>query len=295
MRVVFIVNPRAGVVDNLEMARLALAALTAKGWDGSIETTEARGCAERIAREVLVGCDDVICGVGGDGTTSEIVNGLMARDVEDRPRLAQLPGGTGNAFLRDLELRRWEPAVERLLENRSRRIDLFEITVGAERRFGFNIVGWGVFSTAGLLAERFRRLGRSRYDLAGFLEIIRNEKFRGSMSADGEEPVSGPFRLVVASNTAHTGNGLRLAPDALLDDGKLALLYLRSGSILRTLRLFLALQKGTHIGRPGIHYRKVERLRLATDGGWPINVDGEILGSGGFEVQVRPQALRLAL
>lgn len=295
MRVVFIVNPRAGVVDNLGMARSALAALTAKGWVGSIEMTEARGCAERIAREVSIDGEDIICGVGGDGTTSEIVNGLMARDVEDRPRLAQLPGGTGNAFLRDLELRRWQVAVERILKNTTRRLDLFEISVGAERLFGFNIVGWGVFSTAGLLAERFRRMGRSRYDLAGFLEIVRNRKFEGSMSADEEDEVAGPFRLVVASNTAHTGNGLKLAPDAILDDGKLELLYLHSGSIIRTLGLFLALRKGTHIGRPGVHYRRVERLRLATDGAWPINVDGEIFGSGGFEVQVRPRALRLAL
>jgi diacylglycerol kinase (ATP) len=87
----------------------------------------------------------------------------------------------------------------------------------------------------------------------------------------------------------------RLSPKAKLDDGKLDLIYIREATRVGLLRLFPKISTGQHIDQTSVHYLQVSHFKLTTDESLPINLDGELIESGSFEVRVLPGALGLLL
>ena len=291
-RVTLITNPKGGVGDNASLAAQAEAFLRDHAIEPRVHLTEHVGHAREMVAQLPFGEGDAICGIGGDGTMHELVNGLMSRKPEVRPPLTLLPGGTGNSFLQDLGCLDPTEVLKRLVGQTSRSIDLFEVTVGGTTRYGFNIVGWGLLSSANQLAESMRWLGRRRYDVAALVRLFINRRYRATLEVDGET-IEDEFTFLAACNTVHTGEGMKLAPKAVLNDGQLELIYLKQATRLNMLRLFAKLGNGGHLGAPGIHYEQVSSLKLTTEASLPVNVDGELIESGSFAVRVLPGALKI--
>lgn len=153
----------------------------------------------------------------------ELVNGMMNHTLEIRVPQALLPGGTGNSFLHDLDCCTTEAVLNRLIDDEIRSIDLFEITVEGKKRYGFNIIAWGMASSANVLAKSLRMLGRRRYDIATVFKLIRNRKYHAAMEWD-DGNLEDNFTFAALCNTIHTGEGMKIAPKAPKDDGKLDLL-----------------------------------------------------------------------
>jgi len=153
----------------------------------------------------------------------ELVNGMMNHTLEIRVPQALLPGGTGNSFLHDLDCCTTEAVLNRLIDDEIRSIDLFEITVEGKKRYGFNIIAWGMASSANVLAKSLRMLGRRRYDIATVFKLIRNRKYNAAMEWD-DGNLEDNFTFAALCNTIHTGEGMKIAPKAPKDDGKLDLL-----------------------------------------------------------------------
>jgi YegS/Rv2252/BmrU family lipid kinase len=293
-RLHLIANPKGGVGDNLQIAKTAEEFLTGHGIETTLHVTERAGHAPEIVESLECGTGDAICGIGGDGTMHELVNGMMKRAPESRVPLALLPGGTGNSFLYDLDCRNTETVLNRLIEQTQRSIDLFEITVAGKKRYGFNIVAWGMASAANELAESLRVLGRRRYDIATFVKVLGNRKYRARLESDGET-IDGGFAFVTLCNTVHTGEGMRIAPKADIADGKLDLIYIQEASRMQLIRLFSKLGKGDHVEDPLVTYLHTTRLKVTTEESVPITLDGELIESGSFEVKVLPGVLELLL
>ena len=293
-RLHLITNPKGGVGDNVSLAKTAENFLNGHGIESRVLLTERAGHAREIVEGLELRHGDAVCGIGGDGTMNELLNGLMTRQPEARVPLTLLPGGTGNSLLHDLDGLEPMNVLERIVAGSRRSIDLFEVTVGETRRYGFNVIGWGLVSSGNQLAESLRVMGRLRYHIAGLLHILANRKFRGELEIDGAT-IAGPFTLLAGTNTIYIGEGMKLAPDARLDDGKLDLLYLQDATRLSLFRLFAKLGSGRHIGEPGVKHVQVSRFKLTTDESLPLNLDGELIESGTFEVQVLPGALDLLI
>ena len=293
-RVILITNPKGGVGDNVSLASEADSFLKRHQVETKLHFTEYAGHALEIVEQLECREGDAICGIGGDGTMHELVNGLMRRNPEARVPLTLLPGGTGNSFLQDLDCLDPEKVLSRTVDQATRHIDLFEVTIGETTRYGFNVVGWGLMSSANQLAESMRWLGRRRYDVAALVHLFINRRYHATLEVDGET-IEDEFTLLAASNTIHTGEGMMLAPNAALDDGKLDLLYLNKSTRRDMLRMFAKLGKGKHLGAPGIHYQQVAELKLTTKAKIPINVDGELIESGSFSVRTLPGALEILL
>jgi YegS/Rv2252/BmrU family lipid kinase len=294
-RLHLIANPKGGVGDNIALASQAEAFLRKHGVETCLHVTERHGHAREIAASLECDDSDAICGIGGDGTMHELVNGWMMRSPDTRVPLSLLPGGTGNAFLHDLDCLQATTVLERIVADARQSIDLFEVCVGGHCHYGFNVIGWGMFSAANQLAESLRGLGRRRYDIAALLGILRNRSYRGTVEMDGAEAVEGKFALIVGSNTVHTGEGTPLAPRARLNDGKLDLIFIKETSRRGLLRLFAKVRAGTHLDEDGVGFAQVSHFKLTTDEVLPINLDGELIESGSFEVRVLPRAIELLL
>ncbi|XP_029360484.1 sphingosine kinase 1 [Echeneis naucrates] len=105
------------------------------------------------------------------------------------------------------------------------------------------------------------------------------------------------FVLMLAMYQSHLAEDLLAAPDASLDDGVIHLFYVRAG-ISRTalLRLFLAMEKGTHLATNCQHlvYTKVRALRLEPSSPKGIiTVDGEVVEYGPVQAEVHSGLTRL--
>jgi diacylglycerol kinase (ATP) len=119
-------------------------------------------------------------------------------------------------------------------------------------------------------------------------------RFRGAryrVVLDGEEIVTDAM-LIAFANGREYGNHIRLAPGALMDDGKLEAIVVEDRSPLARLWSARHLALGTIERAPGILLRGISRAAIETDGDIVYHVDGEIgRARGRVEVRVLPQAL----
>ena len=99
--------------------------------------------------------------------------------------------------------------------------------------------------------------------------------------------------LVAFANAPAYGNGMRMAPRALLDDGQLDICYVRDLAKWRVLRLFPTIFSGTHLRFPEVKYFSTDSVRLFAERPLEIYADGEYICKTPAEISVRPKSLRL--
>ena len=97
--------------------------------------------------------------------------------------------------------------------------------------------------------------------------------------------------LCAVANAQSYGGGMRIAPDAQLDDGLLDLCIIGEASRGEFLRAFPRVFKGTHVFHPKVSMLRASRLRIESSPPLPVLSDGEIVGQTPFEVQILPGAL----
>lgn len=100
-----IINPNAGKNGYRECLSDVMYTFHKCGWRAMAAFTNARGDAPRLAAELGPGYSRVVC-MGGDGTLSETVTGLMRLPPEKRPELGYIPMGTSNDSATTLGLSR---------------------------------------------------------------------------------------------------------------------------------------------------------------------------------------------
>src|SRR2546430_5761141 len=101
----------------------------------------------------------------------------------------------------------------------------------------------------------------------------------------------GRHLVVVAANGTYFGGGMRIAPDAKLDDGMLDIIV---GGDLGKWESFVALLKiyrGTHVDGKRILAFRAPAVEVELDGELPMEIDGEAMRGDGLRVRIRPQAL----
>jgi diacylglycerol kinase (ATP) len=145
-------------------------------------------------------------------------------------------------------------------------------------------------------ATLHRPRGRARYvrALAVELPAFRPYGFRVTLD-DGVW--DSPATLVAVANTASFGGGMRIAPDARVDDGLLDVVL--GGPLSRSalVRLFPSVYTGGHVRHPAVQVvrsRTVVLERRATGATPPVAyADGEPVGPLPLRIEVHPGAVRL--
>ena len=289
-----ITNPKGGVGDNLQIAGMVEAALTQHHWKVIRHETKERGHAEHLARTIPTHADTILCGIGGDGTMHEIINGLMQRPLRERSPVASIPGGTGNSFLEHNGIMTHLQAVETLLKGCPCPVDLLKAHLNEKTRYVFNVCGWGLFASGNHRAESLRWLGTQRYNVAGLMEILRNPAQQANLVIEDRERKE-DYSLIVASNSRFVGKGMLLSPEASFNDGLIDLLYLDKTSRSLLLKLFLKLHKGQHVQLPEVSYQRIKQFEIHSDEEKLWNLDGEIMRASKGVIQMVPAAIEWIL
>ncbi|MCR4425634.1 MAG: diacylglycerol kinase family lipid kinase [Firmicutes bacterium] len=298
-----IVNPTAGHGRTGRMWPDLRSAMESRGLSFSFELTKAPWHAAEMAREAALAGAATIIVVGGDGTVNEVVNGLFdsGKPVSPGVTMGVVATGSGCDLVRTLGFPR-EPgkAVDALVRGRVIRAD-----VGLVRCRGFDgstverhFLNVGDVGLGGDTAAVTNRMGKA---MGGFISFLfgavlsiaryRNKEVR--LVLDGEEMPERRVVLVAAANGRYLASGMKIAPDARIDDGLFDVVIVGDLTRLGLLRNIPKIYPGTHLRNPKVRVVRARRLEVFGGTESLLELDGEIPGCAPATFEIVPGALQL--
>lgn len=305
-KIAAIANPQAATGRAGRLLPQLAERLRARLGEVNLRVTDSPEHATQLARELVETGFDLIIAVGGDGTISEVANGLLRGDqpLRSEVRLGILPVGTGGDMRRSLGIPTDpDQAIEILATGRPFTIDVGKASLAGHdgsvlRRYFVNLASFGI---GGEVATRARNPFTALGGKAGFLwATLRTVAgYRGrrvGIELDG----SGEFLPFFISNVAigngrYHGGGMQPCPKALLDDGVLDVTvidYLKPLEVLRDIRV---LYSDDVYRLPQVHRLEARRFRARSDQPTWVEVDGEPLGRLPIEIEILPRCLTVLL
>jgi YegS/Rv2252/BmrU family lipid kinase len=257
-----------------------------------VRVTEYSGHARHIAETQDLEDYDALCVIGGDGTIHEVADGLMRRGEQEFVPLGIIPAGSGNTMHQHLGCTDPVEAARRIIAGRTCRLDVARVTLEEQVLYCVDIIGWGGASDINCMAEKLRFMGPARYAAAALWHIARARRRPAKIILDGRE-VEDEFLFVIGCNTKFTGRGMKLAPRAEIDDGKIDVVVVRRASRRQMLELFRRVFDGSHMSLSCVEYHQVRSFAIESAGREVLDLDGEIKGTAPVRVQMLPGALRL--
>lgn len=294
MDVALLVNPAARAGAHTAVVDEVSARLRAHGIRVAVISGGSAADSSSLLRAALdVGTDAVLV-AGGDGTVNLAIQELAGTDTP----LGIVPVGTGNDFAAALGLRelRAEATAAAVIAGRTRRVDLARATRADDSsRLYATVLAAGFDSKVNDRANGMTwPRGHSRYDIAVLIEFLRlrDLPFRVELEgADGDvEVLDGPLVLASVGNGPTYGGGIRICPEATLDDGLLDITLVRPAGRLRLLRLLPRVYRGTHASSPDVVMRRARSVRLDAPA-LTAYADGDPLGALPVRVDAVPGAL----
>jgi diacylglycerol kinase (ATP) len=297
-QVLVAVNAASGRGRGRAAGAAAEAELRAAGHDvRRIEPAGSRQMEGALRDIVARDAPDAVIVVGGDGTVHSAVNALAQTGVA----IGVVAAGTGNDVARCLGLPHDDTAagiariVAALAEGAppARPIDAVRVSTG---RWFVGMLSAGFDAFVNERANRMSHLsGTPRYIVAVLLEVVRLHARRYRVTIDRDTRRLDAV-LVTVGNTASIGGGMRLAPDALVDDGLLDVLVATPLSRLQLLRLLPRVFSGTHVDDDHVTIVRGRVITIDVDDRAPAPVtyaDGERLGPLPVTLEVVSGALHV--
>ena len=298
MRALLIFNPAAGQRDMRAAVAEVVAHLQATGWQVALRETYGRGDATTYAREAVAERLDAVFAVGGDGTLNEVVNGLAHSPVA----LGVLPTGTANVWAQEIglpvpRLLSTDPnplltCVQQLAVGETRTMDLG--TLNGRYFMLYGSVGFDAHIVREMEQQRDlkARLGGLAYFIAGAAAAWNFIGTRTLIVADGKK-MRRRIWAVMAANTQLYGGLLRIAADALADDGMLDVVIVEGHGPLATLRHYSSFLLQGFWADPQVEFLRARTIEVHPHRPLPVQVDGDPSGSTPVRIEAAPRALRV--
>jgi diacylglycerol kinase (ATP) len=285
---VVVANPAAGHGKSGRLIGEVTTGLHALRIPHEIKVSESGPDLQRLARDAAERGATIVAALGGDGTMSLAANGIAGTGAA----LAALPAGTGDDFAKAIGAAKLRQAIGLLANPKTVDLDVIEVTTGAERRILVNIASAGfdseVNETANGMTVRLGATGTylvalvrtlSRFSPAAFTIVVDDQR----VQLDG--------MLVEIGNGRWTGGGMKVLPNAVMNDGVLDVCVVEALSKPAFLRAFPRVFAGTHVGHPKVRILSGTRVQLEANRRIQVYADGERVGPLPAIFQVLPAAL----
>jgi len=254
------------------------------------EFTEKPLQATEISRIAIKEGTELIVGVGGDGTMNEIANGFYENQkiINPEASLGIVPSGSGCDFTRSLNIpKKLKKALEVITQAPSSLIDIGRVKFKShsgkeEERFFVNVADFGI---GGEVVKKVNQ-NRMRRKASSYLKCListfityKNKRLR--IWIDDEELPIDEYMVGTVSNGKIFGKGMKIAPDAKLDDGLFDVILIKGMKRLEFFRNVWKIYTGTHLSHPKISLirgRKIEAIAEDDENEVLIEIDGEQLG-----------------
>jgi diacylglycerol kinase (ATP) len=274
--------------------------------------TEAADHARQLAADAARGGAKLIIACGGDGTISEVANGILESNQETE--LAMLPGGTGSDFRRTLRMPNNIAAAARALrDGHTRIIDAVRVIFindkgERETKFSVNVTSFGMSTavldrTASGEAKKWipafapRRLGsKLSYAAATVQTTLSSSPTEVHMQLDDHPERRLRVAEFCVANARYYGGGMKIAPEAKLDDGFFDVITIGDASSFRILTNAPRLYFGAHLSMNEVTHalgKQVVARPVKKDEIVRVEIDGEVVGKLPATFQIMPRALRV--
>jgi YegS/Rv2252/BmrU family lipid kinase len=218
--------------------------------------TTAPGDAKKIAGEAATAGRKLIIACGGDGTISEVANGIIA--AGSSAELGILPRGSGGDFRKTIDLpARFEDAARALARGRARAIDVGEITFinhqgNQEKRYFINVASFGMGGEVVKRANSSNKTfgGAMAYAYATLAATLSYQCPEVWLKIGDHASTRLRIANVSIANGRYFGGGMKIAPHAKIDDGLLDVIVIKENSLTQTIVNAPRLYAGTHLSLP---------------------------------------------
>ena len=283
-RMLVVRNPKAGsFLSQNQFLEAAGVIFKDDSFNVYVYTTTGRGDATRIAREEGHTVDRIVA-FGGDGTLSEVINGVMHLPAKDRPELGYIPAGTTNDFASGVGLsRNIVKAAETVLTGIPEPLDIGRF--GSDRYFSY-VASFGTFTKASYSAPQDLKnaLGYAAYLLAGLRSLIDIRTLPLKVTADGKI-YENEFIFGAVSNAMSVGGVMKYNYEQVnLSDGLFEVLMIRTPRNLTEIQTLLTdVANRNYTDSPHILYQKARKVTVKSEQPLAWTVDGE---AGGETMEV---------
>ena len=290
MNIALLVNPTAGKGRAAKVVANVTETLRQGGANVAILVGTDAAHAQALARQSMADGVDAVVALGGDGMVHLALNVIAGTPTP----LGIIPAGTGNDLANTLRLPTKDPVaaakvvVDRLHGGGPRPMDAVRV---GEKWFGC-VLGAGFDSRVNDRANRMSwPPGRQRYNLAILAELRVFRPLSFVLELDDERWETEAM-LVAIGNAKSYGAGMKVTPDAEVDDGLVDVMVLGPLSKPGFLKAFPQVFKGTHVSHPAVTIRRAKVVSLSSPG-VTAYADGEYLADLPITCETVPGAVNV--
>ena len=280
---IVILNPTAGSPEHVRSWQERAKSLAG---DCPIRVTSHSGEAEAMARRAVEEGFARIVAAGGDGTVSQVANGLAGSNAI----LGVLPMGSVNVFAMELGLP---------LHNLQRCWDIIEDTnlrlvdmPSANEKYFVQLAGVGL--DAQVVKETSLAFKRSFGPLSYLIsaaQIAARQPPKLFFESEHTSVEEGSFVLV--GNGRLYGGPFPFFKQAVIDDGLFDVVIFKRLGYLEIIRYLQDVVFSADIKVPEIEYFQTRQLRITSEQDVPLELDGELAGNCPVDFRIRKRALRV--
>jgi diacylglycerol kinase (ATP) len=274
-----------------------------------VSFTKKRGDAMALAAEAARKQVKLVIACGGDGTISEVANGIISsgKDVE----LAILPSGTGGDFRRTLGIpTRARDAAQIIRNGKSRQIDVGRVSFVSKtgQQASRHFLGVASFGMSAEIVERVKHGGPAwlpkdgarwlsgpvSFGVSMLKTAMQSTGSRVIVQLDDEHERHLTVANLCIANARYFGGGMKIAPNARLDDGKFDVVSIGDIGAIKIITNAPRLYTGLHLSMDEVGHvlaRKVSARPANKNDEIPLEVDGELPGRLPATFQIVPNAL----
>ena len=285
-KIMLIINPTSGGEKALDYKEKL--ENKAKKYFEQVDTriTQKAQDATNFATEASREHYDAVLVFGGDGTVNEVISGIAEKDYI--PKLAIIPGGTGNLITKLLEINQdIDGAIDELDFNSTNKIDI--------GKSNGNYFGY-IFSI-GSLPEAIHNVGIEDKTKSGMLayaintmkSVVTDQAFNIQVETENGNYIGEASHVLVLLTNY-------FADKKIFDedkDGYANILILKDASILTKLSVIPDLLKGDVVVNDNIEYIKARHIKISSDSELETDVDGDKSDDLPVEIKVLGQHIQV--
>ncbi len=274
-----IANPNSGKGNGKKFLEKVKATLDERFIPYTVHETTCTGHGKQLAEQLCAadGGDEpkTIVALGGDGTFHEVLNGINF----DKARLGLIPAGRGNDFAIGTGAASLDPAiaVSDIVRGEPNELDYIQIS---DKRC-LNVAGTGL--DVDVLLRTAKAHNKITYTASLFKCLLKFKPYHVSVTAN-DETIDYDCIMAGVCNGTQIGGGIRLAPIAKANDGKLDIIVMEKPKHVPTIFVMPKFVKGKHMNAQYTHHIVCESVKIETSA--PVQLDGEIYYDLKFDAEI---------
>ncbi|MDR3652481.1 MAG: diacylglycerol kinase family lipid kinase [Paludibacter sp.] len=298
-----IINPKSGKKKFRQQRKYLFLTLKHAEIHFEYRVTKFAGHATKIAKLFAEKQYQNFLVLGGDGTMSEVINGIFSSDIKDTSSLkfALIPRGTGNDWGRFWGLTRdYNHSIDVFLKGKTQSIDIgkvdYELEGEKQTHYFINSVGLGLDAAVVNITHQLKRFVGSHSFLytVALLGAVFTYRAHKVKIESKERKISDSMFTMNVANGCYSGGGMKQTPNALPYDGLLDVMMAKKPTFIDIIGGLRRLFNGKLLEHPIIESFQTQNLVVKSDKEALMEADGIIVnGTSPYAISIIPNAIQM--